>query len=84
MFERRRGPMGAGPCDVDLNRGRSPPPRLTAAGGVVLLSGAHPRARQLRVRVEVTEGCLAKAKLALAKGKVAPGKPFGAGQPALR
>ncbi len=28
--------------------------------------------------------CLEKAKLALANGKLAPGKPFGAGQPALR
>ena len=42
-----------------------------------------PLTLQLRVRVEVSVVAPAKAKLARASGNTAPGKPAGAGQPAL-
>jgi hypothetical protein len=44
----------------------------------------HPSALQLRVSVELRVGASWKLNEALANGKVAPGKPSGAGQPALR
>jgi hypothetical protein len=47
-------------------------------------SRRHLRTRQLRVRVVVRVGAGAKSKPARASGYRAPGKPFGAGQAALR
>jgi hypothetical protein len=44
----------------------------------------YPRAVQWRVRVVERVLPPAKASFTLASGKTAPGKPFGAGQPALR
>lgn len=40
-------------------------------------------ALQLRFRVSLIAGAPANSKLVRVSGKLAPGKPFGAGQPAL-
>lgn len=57
----------------------------TGPGGssVVATCEAVYRALQLRVRVEVSMLPSAKPKLVRASGKLAPGNPFGAGQPEL-